>query len=314
MSSPDYSDGPANVQYPADSFITYCLVSCFLLLGALPRYTYFKRKIQWIFVCIKTIIKRTYFSITGIFETSYGLYILWKELQQLQPHKQQHKQLKTDSLVQILPPHEEFITEVREQLIQPSFMEQTTSFQDSQQDFQVFGTEYSLNLHIPNVSIERIHSPPVVHNDGAFTEFVKGEERCLKFVNQDLTYLQESHMPSTFSNICHAPTQLKESSHITLPTCISTEDNNTSCTQVVELTLGFTLAEICHPQNEPKLTVSQLLKIESCKDYTKILLQTLDGIYVTQPKWFLSLCTRGEKISRGILERRNCISVSWTPT
>ena len=173
-------------------------------------------------------------------------------MQQLQPHEQQHKHLKTDSLVQILPPYEEFITEVREQLIKPPFTEQTTSFQHSQQDFQVFGTEYPLNLHILNVSIERIHSPPVVHNDRSFTEFVKGEGRCLKFVNQDLTFLQESHIPSTFSNISYAPTQLKESSHITLPTCISTEDNNTSCTQVVEPTLGFTLAEIRHAQNEPK--------------------------------------------------------------
>ena len=85
-------------------------------------------------------------------------------------------------------------------------MEQTTSFQDSQQDFQVFGIEYSLNLHTPNVSIERIYSPPVVHNDRAFTEFVKGEERCLKFVNQDLMFLQESHIPSTFSCVSHAPT------------------------------------------------------------------------------------------------------------
>ena len=101
----------------------------------------------------------------NIFETSYGLYILWKELRQLQPYGQQHKQFKTgDPLVQTLPPHEEFITEVREQLIQPPFMEQT-SFQDSQQDFQIFDTEYSLTLHIPNISIEMIHSPPVVHND-----------------------------------------------------------------------------------------------------------------------------------------------------
>ena len=213
-------------------------------------------------------------------------------MQQLQPHEQQHKQLKTDSLVQILPPHEEFITEVREQLIQPPLMEQTASFQDSQQDFQVFGTEYSLNLYILNISIERIHSPPVVHNDQAFTEFVKGEERCLKFVNQDLTFLPESHIPSTFSNISHAPTQLKESSHITLPTHISTEDNNTSHSQVVEPTLGFTPAEICCAQNEPKLTVSQLLEIESCKDYTKTPLQTLDGIYVTRPKDSYSLHKR----------------------
>ena len=43
-------------------------------------------------------------------------------------------------------------------------MEQITSFQDSRQNFQVSNIEYSLDLHIPNVSIERIHSPPVVHN------------------------------------------------------------------------------------------------------------------------------------------------------
>ena len=166
MSPLDYSNGPANTQYPADLFITHCLISCFLQLYVLPLITHFKIEIQQTFVCIETIIKHTYFYIACIFETSYGLYILWKELRQLQPHDQQHKQLKTgDSLVQTSPPHEEFITEVRKQLIQPPFMEQTTSFQDSQQDFQVFDTEYSLNLQIPNVSTERIHSLLVVHND-----------------------------------------------------------------------------------------------------------------------------------------------------
>ena len=65
-----------------------------------------------------------------IFETSYGLYILWKELKQLQFQDQHHKQLKTgDSLVQTLPPHEELIIEVKEQLIQPPFIEQITSLQ-----------------------------------------------------------------------------------------------------------------------------------------------------------------------------------------
>ena len=133
MSPPDYSNGLANTQYPADSFITYCLILCFLLLCVLPLITHFKREIQQTFVCIETIIKHTYSYITCIFKTTYGLYILWKKLRQVQPHNQQHKQLKTDdSLVQTLPPHEEFITEVREQLIQPPFMEQTTSFQDSQ--------------------------------------------------------------------------------------------------------------------------------------------------------------------------------------
>ena len=109
-------------------------------------------------------------------------------------------------------------------------------------------------------------------------------------------FLLESHILSTFSNVSHAPTQFKESSHITLPTNISTEDNNTSHTQVVEPTLGFTPVEICRAQNEPKLTVPQLLKIESCKDYTKTPLQTLDGIYVIQPKRFLLLAQEVKKL------------------
>ena len=114
-----------------------------------------------------------------------------------------------------------------------------------QQDSQVFDTEYSLNLHIPNVSIERTYSPPVVFNDQAFTEFVNGKERCLKFVNQDLTFLQSSDIPSTFSNVSHVSAKVQEPTCIRLPTRILIEDNNTLCTQIVEPALGFTLAEIC---------------------------------------------------------------------
>ena len=225
------------------------------------------------------------------------MYGFWKELQQLQSQDQQQNQLRTDDLlVQTSPPHEEFITEVRELLIQPLSTDHITPLQESQQHFQVSNIEYSLDLHIPSISIERIHSPPVVHNDRAFAEFVNGEERCLKFINQDLTFLQESHIPSTFSNVSHAPTQLKQSQRITLPTHISTEDNNTSCTQIVEPALGFTPTEICHAQNEPKLTVPQLLEIESCKDYIKTPLQTLDGIYGTQPKRFLPLAQEAKKL------------------
>ena len=173
-------------------------------------------------------------------------------------------------------------------------MEQIPSFQDLQQDSQVFDTEYSLNLHIPNISIERTYSPPVTYNDRAFTEFVNGEERCLKFINQDLTFLQSSDIPSAFSNISHVSAKVKESTHITLPTHTSTEDNNTSCPKIVEPALGFTLVEIRHTQTEPKLTVQQLLEIESCKDYVKTPLQTLDGIYMNQPKRFLPLA-KGQK-------------------
>ena len=209
MSSPDYfliSNGLAITQNAEDSFITYCFVSCFLLLCALLLITYFKSSIWQTFVCIKDIIKCTYFYTAYIFETSYGLYIIWKELKQLQLQDQHHQQSKTgDSLVQTSPPPEELLTEVREQLIQPSFMEQIPSIQD----LQVFDTEHLLILHTPNISIERTCSPSVICNDRAFTEFVNGEERCLKFINQDLTFLQSSNIPSTFSNVSHVSAKVK---------------------------------------------------------------------------------------------------------
>ena len=107
---------------------------------------------------------------------------------------------------------------------------------------------------------------------------------------------KSSDIPSTFSNISHVSAKVKESTHIRLPTCISTEDNNTLCTQIVEPALGFTPVEIRCAQTEPKLTVQQLLEIESCKDYTKTLLQTLDGIYMNQPKRLLPLAKDVKKL------------------
>ena len=59
--------------------------------------------------------------------------------------------------------------------------------------------------------------------------------------------------------------------------------------------LGLTPAEICQAQAEPKLTVEQLLEIELCKEYVKTPLQTLDGIYVHQPKRFLPLAKEAKK-------------------
>ena len=166
MSPLDYFNGPTITQYPEDSFITHCLALCFLLLCVLPLITYFKSSIQQTFACIGNIIKHTYFYIAYIFETSYGLYILWKEIKQLQLQDQHQQQVKTDhSLAQTLPPPEKLLIEVREQIIQPPFMEQISSLQDLQQHTQVFDTEYSLNLHIPTISTERTYSPPVICND-----------------------------------------------------------------------------------------------------------------------------------------------------
>ena len=63
-------------------------------------------------------------------------------------------------------------------------------------------------------------------------------------------FLQESHIPSTFTNVSHTPTTLKEPARITLPTRnskehTSKENNLTSRTQTVQPALGFTPAEVC---------------------------------------------------------------------
>ena len=83
--------------------------------------------------------------------------------------------------------------------------------------------------------------------------------------------------------------KVKEPPCIQLWTCIPQENSNTPPTQTIEPVLGFTPVEICQAQAEPKLTVQKILEIESCKDYVKTPLQTLNGIYVNQPKWFLPL-------------------------
>ena len=105
-------------------------------------------------------------------------------------------------------------------------------------------------------------------------------------------FLQSSSIPSTFSNISNtdgASAKVREPSCIQLPTCIPQENNDNSPTQTIEPVLGFTLAEIHRAQAEPKLTVVQLLEIELCQEYLKTPLQTLDSIYVNQPKRFLPL-------------------------
>ena len=120
-----------------------------------------------------------------------------------------------------MPPQDECITEIWQQWMSTHFEDHITVSQDLSQDPQVNTVELSFNLHFPNVTQERINTPPVVHNDHTLKEFIQGEERCLKFINQDLMFLQELHIPSTFTNVSHTTTSLKELVCINLPAHIS---------------------------------------------------------------------------------------------
>ena len=275
---------------------------------------YFKDSISWALSHIVDSLFHISFYITYIFKTFFELYTIWKELWQLQPQDQHFQQPRTrKALIQVSPPLDKFLIEVREKLTVLPSIEQTSPIPEIPQECnsQVFETE-QLFLHTPNMLIECIHVPLVICNDHAFTKFIQGEEGCLKFINQDLTFLNLSSIPSTFSNISNmdgASAKVREPSRIQLLTCIPQENTNTPPTQTKEPVLGFTLAEICQTQAEPKLTVQQLLEIKSCQEYVKTLLETLDCIYVNQPKRFLPLAKEAKKLAEEF--RKEQVASQW---
>ena len=58
-----------------------------------------------------------------------------------------------------------------------------------------------------------------------------------------------------------------------------------------------------------QITVQQILEIKSCQDYVKTPLQTLDGIYVNQPKCFLPLAKEAKKLAEEL--RKEQVASQW---
>ena len=207
MSSPDYHNvynGPAATQCFKDVSITYCLTLTFIVFCAFPLFMYFKDSIFWTLLHTMDSIHCITLYITHIFNTLSGLCTILNELQQLQPQDQQFQQPRArKALTQILPLLDEFLAEEREQLTIFPSTEQASPIQEIKQeccDSQEFEMEQFF-LHTPHIFMEHIYAPPVVCNDHTFTEFIQGEERCFKFISQDLTFLECSSIPSTFRSI-----------------------------------------------------------------------------------------------------------------
>ena len=53
--------------------------------------------------------------------------------------------------------------------------------------------------------------------------------------------------------------------------------------QPVEPVIGLTLEEQCRREEDPNLTLDELLGLSSCKDHISTPLQALDRLYVNQP-------------------------------
>ena len=193
----------------------------------------------------------------------------------------QHLEVEQE-LPETSAPLEEFIRSITED----SSLLQKIPFQEYC-DLQTPDAELP-NLYPLDIQFARSCTPPVVIHDQALAEFIAGEDRCSKFINQDLTLLQPLVILSTSSNTVQNDNSLAQTSQldsqitsiaaVNLPTCVTKPKNSTPPTQTVKPVLGFTPAEICRAEKEPKLTIKQLLGLSSCKGYVQTPLQRLDGV------------------------------------
>ena len=176
------------------------------------------------------------------------------------------------------------------------------------------------------VTVNTLHisDAPRLHRDKQLEEFLTGEECCHNFINQDLTFLQ----PST---VYEASTQeksiLPESNPTEVPSNTSQqidqpqeEDSNPSQASLAELfydrttttnrpapiqpvepVVGLTPKEQQRKEEDPNLTLDELLGLSSCEDHISTL-QMLDRLYVNQPSRFLPLAQEAKKLAKRIKE------------
>ena len=297
--SPDYCgnhNGLAEVENFGSYIITYCIFWTFISLLILPICAHFINRF-WTTLQLSGHFYCMWNYFMQVFHLFIGLYYIIKEYRQLNVPDKETPHLEVDQeLPETSPPLEEFMRSITEQFILHSSIEDPSLLQEipfqEYCELQILDAElpilYPLDIHFARSCI-----PPVVIHDRALAEFIAGVDQCLKFINQDLTFLQPSVILSTSRNTVqndNSPAQTNQlDSQITsltavnLPTHVTKPKNSTPPTQTVEPVLGFTSAEICRAEKEPKLTIKQLLGLSSCKGYVQTLLQTLDGIYVNQP-------------------------------
>ena len=101
---------------------------------AFPLFTYFKDSIVWTLLHILDNIQCIRLYTTHIFNTLLRLYTILNELRQLQIYEDQFQQPETQKVLTQIPPPDEFITEVREQLTVFPSAEWTPSIQEIQQE------------------------------------------------------------------------------------------------------------------------------------------------------------------------------------
>ena len=140
-----------------------------------------------------------------VFHLFIGLYYIIKECRQLNvPDNEMPQHLEVEQeLPETSPPLDEFIRFITEQLILHSSIQDLSLLQEI--PFEEYCELQTLDADLPilyplDIQFARSCTPPVVIHNRALAEFIAGKDQCLKFVNQDLTFLQPLVILSTFGN------------------------------------------------------------------------------------------------------------------
>ena len=185
-------------------------------------------------------------------------------------------------------------------------------------------------------TIPHIYNPPKVQHDNQLEEFLRSEILCQNFINRDLTFLQPSvihaSQPTEDSispekNTIAVPLITPRENNLlqgqdanslqVLPAevlCDRNRVNNTAAPiQPVEPVVGLTPEEQCKKEEDPDLTLIELLGLTPCKGHITTPLQTLDRIYVNQPNRFLPLAQEAKKLAKKLKEEEEASQWSGIP-
>ena len=194
------------------------------------------------------------------------------------------------------------------------------------------------------VSTLKISEAPIFHSDRQLEEFLIGEEHYHNFINQDLTFLQPStvyeattqedsippELNSTEVSLNTAQEIIQPQMEVSNPPRSSLAElfyDTTRITnkpapiqpvepapiQPVEPVIGLTPEEQCRREEDPNLTLDELLGLSSCEDHISTPLQTLDGLYVNQPSQFLPLAQKAKKLAKRIKAEEEALQWSGIP-
>ena len=175
-----------------------------------------------------------------------------------------------------------------------------------------------LQILLPSssVNLTPVSDIPVAKSDRALLEFINGEDRCTKFINQDLTFLQPSEINHLFrfderNTNPHQKAQ-DQRKLVQLPQNTQQYGHANTQVQTVEPTLGITPEQHHRIRNNPDTIPANILETKLVKNYAETNIKTLDSIVIQQPKRFLPLAQEAKRLADEIQKEE--IAAQWAGT